>query len=180
MNMKDAMSSQVINPSNDAGIDRGKQFIPNNKNEIYHALAQPADAKALAPNISQADREDIEAAYGKSLDTFLLEHCSSDERRPTVWIRGDDALGMCGLIEHNGQPHIWMVARDDYQVALPQWLRWPLQNGSLLFGPLNAITRSNREGRRALFKSLGMSFVGIDTGGAVYQYDYSGKHILEN
>jgi len=170
--MTDEMLSRVTNPSNDVGIDRGKQFVPNNNHTVYSVLAQVADARALAPNIGQADRDDIEAVFGKPLEEFLIEQCGSKIRRPMVWIRGDETLGMCRVIQHNDDLHIWVVARDDCQHALPHWLEWSLNNASMIYGPVKAITRSNRKYRLAMFKSLGMSFVGIDNGGAVYQYEY--------
>jgi len=174
MSMKDAMLSQVTNPANDMGIERGKQFIPNNKHELYSTIARPADAKALAPLISQDDRDDIEAAYGKPLEAFLMEQCSTNRMSPIVWIKGKDTLGMSGLIKHNGSLHFWMVARDKYQFVLPYWLAEQLQSWSLLYGPLNAITSNTRNGR-AMYKSLGMKITGIDAGGAVYQYEFNDK-----
>ncbi len=87
----------------------------------YALPSQLSDAYLLAPDLRQADKDEIYASTGDAPIQALVEGVQCSDQCLTIWDR-DRPLGMFGLAHHEALPGVglvWMVATD----ALPTIIR---------------------------------------------------------
>lgn len=133
----------------------------------YYRLAKYGDCKVLAPNLRQADKDEVWASHGLlPLQALQFSFLLSEEAN-TIISDNEDIIGMFGVTKHGDIGIPWLLMSDDiYQPShvrqfVPTSKKWVKQVQERYKILVNYVAQDNDKAIKWL-RLLGFTFISLE------------------
>ena len=134
----------------------------------YYRLAKFGDCKVLAPNLRQADKDEVWASHGqKPLQALKISFLLSEECN-TIIGDNEDIIGMFGVTRHGKKIGIpWLLMSEEiYKPShvkqfIPQSIEWVKKVQERYDILVNYVAQDNTKAIRWL-RLLGFTFISLE------------------
>ena len=133
----------------------------------YYRLAKYGDCKVLAPNLRQADKDEVWASHGLGpLEALQFSFLLSEEAN-TIISDNEDIIGMFGVTKHGDIGIPWLLMSDDiYQPShvrqfVPTSKKWVNQVQERYKILVNYVAQDNDKAIKWL-RLLGFTFISLE------------------
>jgi hypothetical protein len=133
----------------------------------YYRLAKYGDCKVLAPNLRQADKDEVWASHGLGpLEALQFSFLLSEEAN-TIISDNEDIIGMFGVTKHGDIGIPWLLMSDDiYQPShvrqfVPTSKKWVKEVQERYKILVNYVAQDNDKAIKWL-RLLGFTFISLE------------------
>lgn len=133
----------------------------------YYRLAKYGDCKVLAPNLRQADKDEVWASHGLGpLEALQFSFLLSEEAN-TIISDNEDIIGMFGVTKHGDIGIPWLLMSDDiYQPShvrqfVPTSKKWVKEVQERYKILVNYVAKDNDKAIKWL-RLLGFTFISLE------------------